>query len=44
MDKLAVILNFLLDILTLGINYKLRKRKQQEQDNEKKKQDELPKK
>lgn len=30
MDKLALILNFILDVLTLGLNYKRRKRKEKE--------------
>ena len=45
MDKLAVILNFLIDIISLGLTYNLRKRKQkkEDKDNAKKKQDELQK-
>ena len=45
MDKLAILLNFLIDIISLGLTYNLRKRKQkkEEKDNAKKKQDELQK-
>ena len=46
MDKLAVILNFLIDIISLGLTYNLRKRKQkkQEKEDEAQKKDEQKKK
>ena len=46
MDKLAVILNFLIDIISLGLTYNLRKKrqKQKEKENETQKKDEQQKK
>ena len=35
MEKWTIVLNFLLDVLTLGVNYHLRKNKQKGTDNEK---------
>jgi hypothetical protein len=33
MEKLALIFNFIMDLLTLGVSYKLRKKRQERKDN-----------